>query len=368
MKKIVHIITGLGSGGAENMLYKLLKNTDKDKYYHEVITLIDEGVMGEKIKAEGIRIHSLNLTVNNFFGSLIMARNICKDFDIVNTWLYHADIFGFIIAKVLLRKRLIWNIRHSNLDKEANKSRTLKIIKVNSILSRFVNAISYNSIRAFENHKNIGYVNKKSINISNGFDLDRFKFEPKDRIRIRKELSLLEEDNVLLTVGRWNIQKDYYTLVKALNELKAERVNFKMIMVGNGLNYSNKDLLTLIDQFDLSKYVILLGQRTDIPAVLSAADVYVSSSLGESFSNAIAEAMACQVPCVVTDVGDSKLIVDDSGFVVKPKDYLNLAKKILELINGSDYRNIGLKARARVVQKYDIKEITKIYEKTIFDG
>src|SRR5690554_6689505 len=135
MKKIVHIITGLGSGGAENMLHKLLKYSDRKEYYHEVISLMDEGVYGEKIERLGIKVHCLNLRKKNIFNSLIQSRRICKDADIINTWLYHADIFGFVVSKVLLRKKLIWNIRHSNLDKDANKSSTLKIVKLNSFLS-----------------------------------------------------------------------------------------------------------------------------------------------------------------------------------------------------------------------------------------
>lgn len=368
MKKIIHIITCLGSGGAENMLYKLLKYSDDNQYYHEVISLMDEGTVGEKIKAEGIKIHTLNLNGKNLFKSFIKAKRICKEFDIVNTWLYHADLFGFIIAKILSNKKLIWNIRHSNLDKNANKVRTLKIVKLNSILSKYVDRVTYNSNKAFENHIRTGYVDKKSTIIPNGFELDKFKFDLEDRDRIRKDLMINEEEKVIITVGRWDIQKDYYTLFKALKELKKKEVHFKMIMVGTNLEYLNKDLTDLIDQYDLNEDLILLGRRKDIPAILSVADIYVSSSLGESFSNAIGEAMACELPCVVTDVGDSKLIVDDTGLVVEAKDHLGLAKKLLTMINNSNYRETGKKARNRVVQNYDITKIVKSYEKTIYGG
>ncbi len=123
MIRIVHIITGLGSGGAEHMLYKLLKYSDREKYYHEVILLMDDGIYGKKIENLGIKVHCLNLNKNkkNVFSSILKARRISKNFEIVDTWLYHADIFGFLISKILLRKKLIWNIRHSNLDKSVNK-------------------------------------------------------------------------------------------------------------------------------------------------------------------------------------------------------------------------------------------------------
>lgn len=367
MIRIVHIITGLGSGGAENMLYKLLKYSDKNKYYYEVISLIDEGVLGEKIKSEGIKIHTLNLSSKNIVKSLLKARSICKDFHIVNTWLYHADIFGFIISKMLLKKKIIWNVRHSNLDRNANKRRTLKIVKINSFLSKRVDCITYNSNKALETHKKAGYSNKNFIVIPNGFELDKFKFDQNKRDKIRKELFISDEDKVLITVGRWDIQKDYYTLLRALNEIKNQNVLFKMIMVGTNLDSSNKELEELLTRYNLKENLFLLGRRNDIPELLSAADIYVSSSLGESFSNAIGEAMACELPCVVTDVGDSKVIVGDYGKVVSPRDYKNLAKDLKSYCeSNSNYRRIiGSKSRERIIENYSIysviAEIEKVY-------
>ncbi len=361
MKKIVHIITGLGSGGAEHMLYKLLKYSDRKKYYHEVISLMDDGVYGKKIEDLGIKVYCLNLNKKNVLSSILRVRRICKNFDIVDTWLYHADIFGFLIAKVLLRKKLIWNIRHSNLDKDANKPLTLKIVKINSVLSKYVNLITYNSNRALENHIKIGYTNNSSVTIPNGFELDKFKFSLDDRCRTRQELALKEEDKVIITVGRWDIQKDYYTLLKALNELKKQNVKFKMIMVGTNLDYENDELVTLIDSYNLKDNVILLGRRNDIPALLSAADVYVSSSLGESFSNAIGEAMACELPCIVTDVGDSKLMVGDTGRVVQARDYRCMSKELIRFINTFN-KDRNIDARNRVINNYEIRKVSKNFE------
>lgn len=362
MKKIVHIITGLGSGGAEHMLYKLLNYSDKENYYHEVISLMDDGVYGNKIKNLDIKVHCLNLNKKNIFSSIFKARDICKDCDIVDTWLYHADIFGFVVAKILLRKKLIWNIRHSNLDKDANKSTTLKIVKLNSLLSKHVDCVTYNSNKALENHLKAGYADKNSIIIPNGFELNKFKFSLDDRLRIRQELRL-EEDKVIITVGRWDIQKDYYTLLKALNKVNKQNSKFKMIMVGTSLDYSNNELVTLIDKYNLEESMILLGRRNDVPGLLSAADVYVSSSLGESFSNAIGEAMACELPCVVTDVGDSKLVVGHTGKVIEAKDYIGMSRELLNHINSSTLaRNED--ARNRVVDNYSIEKIVRKFERT----
>ncbi|PHO07908.1 hypothetical protein BFT35_04010 [Thermoanaerobacterium thermosaccharolyticum] len=364
MKRILHIITGLGSGGAENMLYKLLKYSDKNKFYHEVLSLMDESIYGEKILELGIKVHCLRISKKNLIKSLMEARNICKEFDIIDTWLYHADIFGFIVAKILLNKKLIWNIRHSNLDKEVNKPSTLKIVKINSYLSKYVDSIVYNSNKALENHIKFGYTDKNSVVIPNGFDLDKFKFNLENRIRVRKELGLDEEQKVIITVGRWDIQKDYYTLLKALNELKKQNIKFKMMMVGADLDSSNKELEELAIGYNLKDNLILLGRRRDIPDLLSAADVYVSSSLGESFSNAIGEAMACELPCVVTDVGDSKIIVGKTGYVVAPRDYLSMANQLKKLLMTSEISR-SKDARIRIFENYEIHEIVKKVEENI---
>ena len=366
MIRIVHIITGLGSGGAENMLYKLLKYSDRNKFYHEVISLMDEGVIGEKIRDEGIKIHSLSISRTNIIKSILEARRICKDFDIVNTWLYHADIFGFFIAKILLRKKLIWNIRHSNLDKDANKSRTLMIVKTNALLSKKLDCITFNSNRALENHINIGYRNKKTIVIPNGFELDKFSFNEKNRKILRSALNIDKENKVLITVGRWDIQKDYDTLFKALNQIKNTHTNFKMLLVGTNLDDNNEELCSLASNYNLSDDLILLGRRNDISEILSAADCYISSSLGESFSNSIGEAMACSLPCIVTDVGDSKQIVGETNDVVKSKDFNGLAESICKFLEEPECtRNFN--SRNRIMENYDIRIVINEYEKNFQD-
>jgi len=361
MKRIVHIVGGLGSGGTESMLYKILKYSDRSKYYHEVISLTDEGTIGEKIRNEGFKVHTLNISYKNLIPSLFKAKRICADFDLISTWLYHSDLFGFLVAKILLKKKLLWNVRHSNLDKNSNKARTLKIVKINSWLSKYVDAITYNSEQAFKNHLLFGFKNEKSSILPNGFELDKFKFDKNSRFEIRRELNIDLDEKVIITVGRWNIQKDYHTLFKSLYKLNENKESYKMLMVGANLDESNTELTSLMEKFNLKDRVLLLGRRDDIPALLSAADVYVSSSLGESFSNSIGEAMACELTCVVTDVGESKALVGDTGYVVSAKDYLGMAEALADALkNIKADRNV--KARKRILEEYDIKSVVKKYE------
>lgn len=363
MKKIVHIINNLQSGGAENMLYKIIKYSDKDKYYHEVISLKSGGAIEEKIKKTGTVIHHLNIKKSNLIKSILKAKKIIDNFDVVDTWLYHSDFFGFITGK-LAKKKIIWNIRHCNIDKNLNKKGTMLILKINSYLSKHIDCITFNSAKALENHKHIGFCSQHSKIVYNGFDIEVFKKTKEAKHDIIKSLNLNISNTVLITIGRWDIQKDYYTLINCLHLLKMKKIKFKMIMVGCGLDYKNNVLVELIDQYDLKSEIILFGERADIPQLLSAADIYVSSSAGESFSNTIGEAMACELTCVVTDVGHSKFLVGDLGKVVKPKDPSGLKDAIVEIINTFDLKIKGEKSRERIAQNYNIKKIVKIYEET----
>lgn len=368
MIKIVHIITGLGSGGAENMLLKLLLNSDSGKYYHEVISLIDKGTVGPMIEEAGFKVHEINISLINIIHSVVKMAKICKSFDIVDTWLYHADFIGIIISKLLLKKKLIWNIRHSNLSRKDNKIYTFLLIRLNAFLSKYVDIVTYNSNEALINHENSGYSGKTSEVTYNGFDLKKFKFDKLVREQLRKNIGIYENARVLVTVGRWYTQKDYPTLLKAIYEIKKEYDNFILIMCGVNLDTNNYELMSLIKRYNLTNTIYLLGKRTDINRILTASDIYVSSSLGESFSNAIGEAMACQLPCVVTDVGESKNIVGNTGIVCEPRNPEALSQGLFRLLNYSDLEleRLGKEARKRIEQLYDIKSIARKIE-SIYD-
>lgn len=363
--KIVHIINGLNIGGAETMLYKLLKHIDKSKYDINVISMMDEGFYGTKIRSLGINVYSLNMRRGiPSISAILKARKYIKDADIVQTWLYHADLLGYIITRFSKYKKLIWGIRHSNLDKDKNKSSTLKIVKMNSFFSKKVDYIVSNSIKAKETHHKIGYAVEKFKIIPNGFDLSSFyKIEgAKEKLN-----ELIENSNnlpVLTNVGRWDKQKDYPNLLKALSILKNKEVRFKAVLCGTNIDYDNTELLNLIYLYDLEEEIKLLGRRSDIPMIMSGSDLYVLSSIGEGFPNVVGEAMACETPCVVTDVGDARMIVGETGVVVAPRNSNELANGILQILqlNKDGRERLGNLARERVVKNFSIDKIVKQFE------
>lgn len=358
MIKVLHIITGLEGGGAENMLAKILECSNKNKYHHHVISLKDNGIYGSQIQEYGISVTSLNLRIYNAPFRLIKVRKMIKEFDVVNTWLYHADFFGYLSSKFLNKKKLIWNIRQANIDQSVNTKQLNLIIWLNSKISKNVDSITFNSLAALESHREYGFDVDRARLLPNGFDLNRFDYSESERIKYRNKLQL--NNFTMITVGRWDVQKDYETLLKALAKLTEYTDEFTMLMVGENLDSNNNQLLELIKNYNLKPYIKLLGRREDIPSLLSAADLYISSSLGESFSNSIGEAMACELACVVTNVGDSKTILGDTGFVVESGDYVEMANRMKDSIVIGEQRNKP--GRRFIEENYSIENVVSLYE------
>lgn len=364
--KVTHLITGLSNGGAESMLYKILKYTNKTKFDLVVISMADEGYYGEKIKQLGINVVALN-----FKKPHLLIFNVFKLFkaingtDVLQTWLYHANLFGLIVGKAWGIENIIWGIRQSNVDEENNKVNTIKIAKLSARLSKYVKYILSCSDEATNVHIKLGYEASKFKTIYNGFELDQYYLDEKANEILKGELHL-EDEIVISNVARWDIQKDHPNLLKSINILYYDFgiTNIKLLLCGSGMNEENKDLLNLIKKNKLENCVILLDIRSDINKIMSLSDIFVLSSLGEGFPNVLGEAMACNTPSVTTDVGDCRAIIGDYGIVVEKQNPLELATAIKTLIEmpKSDLEKLGLGSRLRIMQNYDIIQITKQYE------
>jgi glycosyltransferase involved in cell wall biosynthesis len=369
--KILHIITGLSNGGAEGVLYRLCKYDGQAE--HIVVSMMDEGKYGRLLKKEGVNVHYLNLPAGKVtFSALSKLYRLIRMLkpDVVQTWMYHADLIGGVVAKLAGVKKVFWNVRHTTLESGKSKRSTILIAKLCAKLSGFIpEQIIYCAHEAQAIHKNLGYKKGKAKVIGNGYDLALFDQNVQFREMILNEFSISNKEVLLGMVGRYDPQKDHSNLISALGIVKQKGFEFKLLLIGKQLDDSNDELLEQINSESVSDNIRLLGQRTDIPSVMNALDIHVlSSSFGEAFPNVLAEAMACGTPCVTTDIGDAALIVGNTGWVVPPKDMQALANAIMQAIkekqeNHLAWLNRQKECRERIVDNFSIEKMIDAYHR-----
>ena len=321
---IIHIITGLGDGGAEAVLYRL-STSDKENC-HKVISLMDGGKYGVLLKEAGVDVECLNMPAGSLTpGGLKLLWQLLRNEKkvhagtdmAVQTWMYHGDLVGGLVARTSGIKNIVWGIHHSILEKGKTKASTRWIAKINAVLSHWIpEVIVCCAEKSRLIHEEIGFSSRKMKVIPNGYDLQKFSPNPADAKLLRQEWGIPENMPLLGMVGRFDPQKDHDNLIKALALLRSQGLEFRCVLVGRGMDAANQEVTSKLLLNGLQEHVHLLGQRSDIPAVMSALDLHVLSSSAEAFPNVIAEAMACETPCVTTDVGDAALMVGDTGWVV----------------------------------------------------
>ena len=351
------------------MLYKLLSQINSDEFESEVISLTDAGgPIADKIKMLGVPVHALGMKRGNHFPFALIRLTLLlreKKPDLVQTWMYHSDLIGGIAAKLAGGIKIIWNIRQADIGTDSHKRSTIWIAKVCEKISSWLpDKIICCSHAALEFHSSLGYAKEKMLVIPNGFNLDTFHPDKNSRNSVRKELNLDEKTCLVGLVARFDPQKDHRNFIQAAGLIRKSDSSVHFILCGDGITKENSQLMQWIKQAELDKCIHLLDVRKDVSRLVAAMDVAVSSSLGEGFPNVVGEAMACAVPCVVTDVGDSALLVGDTGKVVAAKDPEALAAAILELLQTSpEFREeLGTQARLRVMKNYSLDSVVKKYE------
>ena len=367
--KIIHIITDLDVGGAEMMLYKLLGSLNDESIDSMVVSLMGRGKVTERIEALGVKVETLDLGQGEHpsWKTIKKLRQFVRAFnpDIVQGWMYHGNIVAtvavFLFDPMRRKVKLFWNVRQTLYDINSEKIQTRWLIVLGRWLSFFPHSIIYNSNLSAEQHCNVGYLSKKTKIIPNGFDLQKFKPDQQHRQQLREELKI--NDNVLLIghISRLHPMKDHATLLRAIDRVvgslssTGSKQEVLFLLIGHGVT----------SELSKNPAVRFLGERSDIPKRMSALDIVVSSSAwGEGFPNVIGEAMASEVPCVVTDVGDSAHIVGKYGQVCSVGDDQCIASSLLQLIeNKQERKTAGRQARKRIKENYSMDKIKKEYLK-----
>jgi glycosyltransferase involved in cell wall biosynthesis len=354
MLTILHVITDLDRGGAETVLYRLMLNINTDSHqHHVVVSLRDCGFFGDKLEAVGVPVHSLGMGgARNLPGALFKLVKLMRSLrpDVVQTWLYHADLLGGFAAQFAGRPPVIWGVHTVHLD--PSSSLVTKLIRrLCAWTSAWLpSAILCVARAAVESHAALGYVRDKMQVVPNGFDLPNIEALRAEAHALRLSLGFESHHQVIGCVGRFHPDKDYPTFLRAAFLLKECQPDVRFLLVGKSLSPSNVVLMSWIVEAGLQGYVVTLGERNDISTCLLAMDLFCLPSKTEAFPLALGEAMAAGRPVVTTDVGDAALLVGDAGIIVPAGDPKSLCNGLQRMLQCStrDLQELGAAARQRI--------------------
>lgn len=366
--RVMHIITGLGQGGAEAALYRLCKACSDDS--HTVVSLRGEEVFSGRLRSIGVDVYHLD--IQSWWDAVFKLPALWRLLirrrpDAVQTWMYHADLYGGVAARLAGIRNVCWGLRHGVVVGAITKTGTRWAIRLGALLSRALpRAVVSCSVVGADNHIALGYAANRMTIIPNGLELDAFMPQvcrtPLAELGCRADPSL----PVLGMVARYDPYKDHKNLIEALSILRVKGRAFHCLLIGEGLNESNTELVAALSNRGLLPAVSLLGRREDVPAVMNALDLSVLSSQGEAFPNVLAEAMACGVPCVTTDAGDAATIVGDTGWIVRCHSPQDLARALEQALiewgsEPQDWARRKLLCRERVQRDYSLERMAQAY-------
>ncbi len=332
MRKVLHIITGLNDGGAEGALFRLIQHTKYD-IEHTVVSLTGAGKYKALLEAEGIKVECLELGKFNCIARLCRLVRIVRNLqaDVVQTWLYHADLLGGAACWFSNQKNLYWGLRQADFDIKTMKFSMRLVMKACAFVSNiFPKAHITCASTAVHSHQKIGYKGKFVV-IPNGYDLCKLSPQPLNREKFLG--SQIDGTEIIFgMVARYDPAKDHSNLLNAFASfIDKTSKSCKLLLVGKGCDNENVALVAKILELKIHQHVILLGQSNNIPEVMSCLDCHVLSSEYEGFPNVIAEAMACGVPCISTSVGDAGIIIGEDGWLVPAKNHELLAQAMMEV-------------------------------------
>lgn len=334
--KVIHVITGLGNGGAEALLLAILNNDPEN--FHVVISLTDSGYYGKAIEGLGIELHCLEMSRYPFsprpYLKLYRLIRLIGP-DVIQCWMYHANIIGGIIGK-LSGNRVVWSIHQAHADVKRNGFRNGLVIRFGALLSYFVpNLTIYCSQLAYSEHLNIGFNKNYSFIVHNGVDTNKFKLlEDKKRFLLRRKLFEIDPNILIIgMVARYTHEKDFPNLFEALSICAECELEFILVLVGKGITPNNLELMILIEKYKMTERVRLLGLQDNVPEIMAALDMHVMSSSVEGFGNVVAEAMACGTPAIGTQTGAICEMIGSLGWTVPIKNPSKLANSINKAVH-----------------------------------
>lgn len=361
--KLVLAIRSLNVGGAERQFIEIIKNIDKTKF--EVFVCSMYGGIQEEEVVKIKYINYYNLSKNGRYDIIKFYNNYKKMLktinpDVIYSFKEEMNIFSYFCKPK--NTKIIWGFRSSNMDLSQYGKMSQFLFFLQKKLSSKIDMIISNSKDSISYHKKNNFDMKKAVVVPNGIDIDKFKRNDNARNIFRNKYKLKDTDIVIGIVARLDYVKGYNIFCQAAKRLLDETDNIFFFAIGDGNEQIKTNCESILEKHN--NRFKWLGNQSQVEKFYSGFDFSCSSSLSESFSNSIAEAMSCELSCVITDVGDSTFIVDKYGVVVEPNNIDSLYSGLKQMLN-QDFKKLGKLSRERIEQNFSIENMVRNTENNI---
>lgn len=370
---IAFFIPDLQLGGAERQLAVLAENINRLFFSPVVITLRPGGALAHELEAKGISIYCLGRCSAPQVLRRLQRMLHAAQIRILCSFLLPTNVYALAVRALNPRVRVVIGTRNAIENLAAWEGKFKEKLKVKVLLAiiallrgladaEIVNSRAAAALAEGRHHPRVQI-------IPNGIDVTRWRPDPSARARLCREHGIDSRKRIVVTVANCSPYKDYPTLIHAAAWVTSRYGDVVFIAFGNDATVTGKAARQLVSELGLERRFIFAGVRNDLDRLLSGADVFCLSSATEGFSNAICEAMACGLPPVVTDVGDSAFIVGDAGSKVAARSPSQLAEALCQLLDSGEEqrRQLGAKARERINSQFSVERMIESYQKTFED-
>lgn len=365
---ILHIITGLGQGGAEATLFRVI-SADKTNQ-HTVVSLTSAGDYGGKFRTIGIDVLELKMA-SSFIGmihGITALSSLIRENEphIVQTWLYKADLMGGLAAWLAGHRAVIWNIRSSPPELKFSKPSTFFSLVLLTLFSWWIpSRIVACGEAPRQSHASIGYRSSRMRVIPNGLEASIWRSNEKDRLLSRSRLKIRDDVLTFGQIANYHPIKRHSLLLRAFKQFSHQVASVHLVLAGQNIDKTNKELVSLLEELSMTRNVTLAGKQKDSRALLNAIDVLVSPSASEGFPNVVLEALFMGKPCLVSDAGESARIIGPGGWVFAPETVEGLSNALIDAANigASSLREIGASGRHHVMDAYSEHAMVAAYQR-----
>lgn len=375
--KLTFLVRSLDYGGAQRQLITLVKGLDKNRFRVCVMAFYP-GPLEQELAGSDVQVITLDKgsrwDILGFLRRLTYQVRLARP-DVLHGYLDIPNLLALFL-KLFVRARVVWGLRASTIELEHYDWLHRLASKLEKGLSGWADLIIVNSSLGLERHVARGFPRQKTLMIPNGFDTELFKPDRKAGEQLRGAWGVPQPAKLVGIVGRLDPMKDHQNFLRAaalvcrraddassaLGSHDTHAVRF--VCLGDGPADYRNGLKILASDLGLTNKLIWQDATTDVSAVYNALDVLVSSSRAEGLPNVVGEAMACGLPCVVSDVGDSRWLIGECGVVVPSQNPAALAEGIIRCL-ADDRDELGRKARARIIENFSTQKLATLTEQAI---